>query len=126
MLLEFNFNVPEFKSQSSHNLSIAVARWNNGDIAALVAMFADDVAYCSPLVRTDEGSHWLQGSQEVAAHLLALRRQFERLEIAEVLMGAGFANLILRHDTGCISLLVEPDEDQRARRIIACHSAIPQ
>ncbi|MGE3246561.1 MAG: hypothetical protein AB7J19_09545, partial [Beijerinckiaceae bacterium] len=86
-------------------------------------LFSADVAYCSPLVAQPlSGSKWVQGSQEVADHLLALRRNFDRLELFEVLTGAGFTNLILRHNGGHISMLIEPDEKCQARRIIVCHS----
>ncbi len=110
------------QQDNGSKLSQAISCWNEGDIGALISMFSDDIAYCSPLVGKESGSNWIQGIEEVAAHLLSLRKQFDRLEISDVLRGAGFTNLILRHATGCISLLIEPDEELRARRIIACHS----
>ena len=112
-----NFQLP-----NEERIGIAVECWNNGDIGALTSMFADDVAYCSPLSNTSGGSYWLQGPQEVSAHFLAMKKQFHNIELVEVLAGAGFTNLLLRHDEGSISLLIEPDEERRARRIIACHS----
>jgi len=112
-----NFQLP-----NEERIGIAVECWNNGDIGALTSMFADDDAYCSPLSNTSGGSYWLQGPQEVSAHFLAMKKQFHNIELVEVLAGAGFTNLLLRHDEGSISLLIEPDEERRARRIIACHS----
>jgi hypothetical protein len=103
-------------------IGYAIERWNKGDVGALTAMFAEDVAYCSPLAGTENESYWLQGPQEVAEHFLSLRKDFEKIELVEVLAGAGFTNLLLRHAQGSISLLIEPDEQRRARRIIACHT----
>ena len=100
-----------------------IAAWNKGDVAGLLEWFSPDVAYCSPLAGDQpEDSKWLNGSQEVASHLLGLRKRFEQLEFGEVLYGAGFQNLLLRHAGGHISILIEPTEDCKARRIIVCHS----
>ena len=112
----------EIRVPDGGKIALAIDRWNQGDIGALTSMFADDVAYCSPLAGDDAGSFWLQGSQEVAEHFLSMRKQFKEIELVEVLAGAGFTNMLLRHPGGSISLLIEPDEHRRARRIIACHS----
>lgn len=100
-----------------------VAAWNRGDVPELLGWFAPDIAYCSPLAGDQpEESRWLQGSQEVAIHLLALRNRFEQLEFGDILYGAGFQTLLLKHNRGNISILIEPTDDCKARRIIICHS----
>jgi hypothetical protein len=101
----------------------AVALWNSGDVGTLVSLFSEDVAYCSPLI--DDGlseSAWVQGTHELASHLLGLRNRFGALTVADVLVGAGFTNLLLRHDDQLISMLIERDGSHRPRRIIVCHS----
>lgn len=103
------------------NLAEAVTRWNAGDIPGLLPWVADDVAYCSPLI-DESGSRWVQGSQELSSHLLTVHSRFAQLEIVEILHGAGFATIVLKHLAGRISMLIEPDENQKARRIIVCHS----
>lgn len=98
--------------------------WNSGDIAGYLAGLSDDVTYSSPLVAAgqENASQWLQGKEEVAAHLLGLHKQFPKLELVDVLVGAGFFTLLLRHQFGLMSMFIEPDDNKRARRIIFCHS----
>lgn len=101
----------------------AVALWNSGDVGTLVSLFSEDVAYCSPLIDGElSESAWVQGTQEVASHLLGLRNRFGELTVADVLVGAGFTNLLLRHEDQMISMLIERDGSHRPRRIIVCHS----
>jgi len=98
--------------------------WNSGDIAGFLTGLSDDVAYCSPLVSAgqENASKWIQGKEEVATHLLGLYKQFPKLELMDVLVGAGFFTLLLRHQFGLMSMHIEPDANKRARRIIFCHS----
>lgn len=90
-----------------------------------MSLFSEDVAYCSPMVADEAGSKWLQGTQEVAAHLLTLRARYAKLDLFDVMGGAGFLNLILDYGGGRISLLMELSDGQQARRVIVCHSTGP-
>ena len=110
--------------QTIETLADAVAVWNSGDVPSLLPWFTDDIAYCSPLI-DDNGSRWVQGSQELSSHLLGLRSRFAKLELVDTLHGAGFANVILSHPGGRISMLIELSENRKARRIIVCHSDAP-
>jgi len=101
----------------------ALRAWNAGDIGDLLTLYTEDVAFCSPLVRSapHNASHWLQGTQEVAEHLLAIHSRFKAVDGHEILQGAGFFTLLMTHASGQSALIVEPDADQRARRVIVCH-----
>lgn len=112
-------------SKLSEHVRAGIELWNEGNIPALLQLLAADVAFSSPRVEGADsgGSSWLQGRQEVAMHKLAMRKHFPRLELDEIHFGAGFATVMLRHDTGRLSLFVEPDEQMKARRIMVCHSA---
>ena len=115
--------LPNILSPDKERIKHAIEMWNAGDVGTLVSLFSEDVAYCSPLIDYEMSeSRWVQGAQEVAVHLLTLQKRFGKLELVDILIGAGFINLLLRHDEHLISMLIERDHENRARRIIVCHS----
>lgn len=96
--------------------------WNRGDIGRLLSHYSEDVALSSPYVVSQPGkSAWLQGREEVAEHKLAMRSKLPNIELIEVLSGAGFVTLLLNSGGRLFTMMLEPDDEARARRIIICH-----
>lgn len=105
--------------------------WNRGDLEAILAHYADDVALNSPLVaqRWGVADGWLRGKD-------ALRRNFAmglagtpgmRFDLVEVLLGQNAYCVLYKRETGkLVCDLVEPNAEGLACRVVACHGEGPQ
>ena len=109
-------------SQNINAVRSTIDAWNIGDIQELVGNCAEDVTYSSPLVQNQFPSKWVQGPEELSTHLAAMQDIIKKLEVVDILVGAGFYTVILRNGRRLMSVLIEPDDHNKARRIIVCHS----
>ena len=97
--------------------------WNAGDIARLVAHYAENVVLSSPLVSVEDsaGSKWIEGREEVARHKLRMWQAFPKLRLIDILSGAGYACALFDTGRSHLAMVMEPDQDGRPRRIMIFH-----
>ena len=102
--------------------------WNRRDLDAVMAHYADDVAFSSPTVvkRWGIADGWIRGKARLRENFQVGMNAAElRFELVDVLIGAAGSHCILyRRETGRLVIdLVEPDDEGRARRVVACYAA---
>jgi hypothetical protein len=100
--------------------------WNRGDLDAIVARYADEVALSSPAVvaRMGHADGWLHGKAAVRAYFeIGLRAPGLHFELIDVLFGVSAICMIFRRETGVtVSDLFELDDQDRVRRLLACYA----
>lgn len=99
--------------------------WNWGDLEAIMARYADDVALSSPAVITRMGRKdgRLHGKEEVREYFeIGLRVPGLHFELIDVLFGVNIICMIFRRETGVtVSDIFELDDQDRVKRLLACY-----
>jgi hypothetical protein len=99
--------------------------WNNRDLDAIMAHYADDVALSSPAViaRMGRVDGRLHGKAEVREYFAkGLQAPGLRFELVNVLFGVNVLCMIFRRETGVtVCDVFELDDHDRVVRLLACY-----
>ncbi|HEY1885956.1 MAG TPA: nuclear transport factor 2 family protein [Roseiarcus sp.] len=103
--------------------------WNRKDLDAVMAPYAENVAFSSPTVVKRRGiaDGWLHGSTRLRENF-AIGRAAEglRFDLVDVVIGVTSMCVIYRRETGqLVNDTVELDEQGKAIRVVACYGAKP-
>lgn len=101
------------------------AAWNARNLDAIMAYYADDVAFSSPtvLARWGHVDGWLHGKAELRENFtIGVAAPGLRFELVDVLLGVDMMCVIYRRENGVlVSDLVELNAQGLGRRVIACY-----
>jgi hypothetical protein len=103
--------------------------WNRKDLDAVMAHYAENVAFSSPTVvkRWGIADGWLRGSTRLRENFaIGIAAEGLRFDLVDVVIGVMSMCVIYRRETGqLISDTVELDEQGKAIRVVACYGAKP-
>lgn len=99
--------------------------WNGKDIEAIMALYAEEVAFNSPSVvaRWNIADGWIRGKALLRANFeKGLQTPGMHFDLVNVLTGLRSIAILYARETGALALdLVELDEDGQACRVVACY-----
>ena len=105
------------------------AAWNARDLDAIMAHYADDVAFSSPTVvaRWSHADGWLRGKAKLRENFaIGVKAPALRFELVDVLLGVDAMCVIYRRETGAlVSDLVEFNAHGHGLRVFACYGQSP-
>jgi hypothetical protein len=104
-------------------LSELIRHWNENDLTAMSAQLREDAALSSPFVLESSTSTWVQGRQEIVAHLKYVRSRYRSFEIMNVATDGAVYTLLLWDGQQYLTVIVEPEKSPLLiRRMIICKS----
>jgi len=99
--------------------------WNGKDIDAIMALYAEDVAFNSPSVvtRWNLPDGWIRGKAQLRANFeKGLQTPGMHFEVTNVLTGLRSIAILYARETGALALdLIELDEHGLILRVVACY-----
>jgi SnoaL-like domain len=103
--------------------------WNRKDLDAVMAHYADNVAFSSPTVvkRWGIADGWLHGGIRLRENFaIGIAVEGLRFDLIDVVIGVRSMCIVYRRETGqVVSDTVELDEQGKAARVVACYGAKP-
>jgi ketosteroid isomerase-like protein len=103
--------------------------WNRKDLDAVMAHYAENVAFSSPTVvkRWGIADGWLRGSRRLRENFaIGIAVEGLRFDLVDVVIGVASMCVMYRRETGqLVNDTVELDEQGRAIRIVACYGVKP-
>jgi hypothetical protein len=103
--------------------------WNRKDLDAVMAHYAENVAFSSPTVvrRLGIADGWLHGSTRLRENfVIGIAAERLRFDLVDVVVGVTSMCVIYRRETGqLVNDTVELDEQGKAIRVVACYGAKP-
>jgi hypothetical protein len=103
--------------------------WNHRDLDAVMAHYAEDVAFSSPTVarRWGKADGWLYGRARLRENFaIGIAADGLDFDLIDVVTGVMSMCIIYRRETGLlVTDTVEFDEGGKARRVVACYGTKP-
>jgi ketosteroid isomerase-like protein len=103
--------------------------WNRRDLDAVMAHYAETIAFSSPTVvkRWGVADGWLHGSARLRENFaIGMAVEGLRFDLVDVVIGVTSMCVIYRRETGqLVADTVEFDEQGKAVRVVACYGAKP-
>jgi hypothetical protein len=100
----------------------SIQYWNAKNIDAMAARFRDDAVLSSPFA-PESSSTWIQGKEDIIAHLKMVRDRYEHFRIVDVATTASFYTILLSNGEEYLTIIIEPDQPSLlVRRMIICKS----
>jgi ketosteroid isomerase-like protein len=103
--------------------------WNRKDLDAVMAHYAENVAFSSPTVvkRWGIADGWLRGSRRLRENFaIGIAVEGLRFDLVDVVIGVASMCVMYRRETGqLVNDTVELDEQGKAIRVVACYGAKP-
>jgi ketosteroid isomerase-like protein len=103
--------------------------WNRKDLDAVMAHYAENVAFSSPTVvkRWSIVDGWLHGTTRLRENFaIGMAVEGLRFDLVDVVIGVTLMCVIYRRETGqLVSDTVELDEQGKAIRVVTCYGAKP-
>jgi ketosteroid isomerase-like protein len=103
--------------------------WNRRDLDAIMDHYSDDVEFSSPTVikRWGIADGWLRGKAKVRENFaIGVKASNLRFELVDVLLGVNSMCVVYRRESGAlVTDLVELDDQDKGRRVIACYGSLP-
>jgi ketosteroid isomerase-like protein len=104
--------------------------WNRRDLDRIMHHYADEVEFSSPTVikRWGIADGRLRGKAKVRENFaIGLKAANLRFELVDVLLGVNSMCIVYRRESGAlVTDLVELDENNKSRRVIACYGSPQQ
>jgi hypothetical protein len=101
----------------------SIQHWNKRNIDAMAARFRDDAVLSSPFALERSSSTWIQGKEEVIAHLKMVRSRYEHFRVVDVATNTSFYTILLSDGEAYLTIIIEPDQTSLLiRRMIICKS----
>src|ERR1700744_1896293 len=88
----------------------SIQHWNSKNIDAMAARFRDDAVLSSPFALERSSSTWMQGKEEVIAHLKTVRSRYEHFRVVDVATNSSFYTILLSDGKAYLTIIIEPDE----------------
>ena len=103
--------------------------WNRKDLDAVMAHYAENVAFSSPTVvkRWGIADGWLHGSTRLRENFaIGIAVEGLRFDLVDVVIGVMSMCVIYRRETGqLVNDTVEFDKQGKAIRVVSCYGAKP-
>lgn len=103
--------------------------WNRKDLDAVMAHYAETVAFSSPTVvkRWGIADGWLHGRARLRENFaIGIAAEGLRFDLVDVVIGVTSMCVIYRRESGqLVNDTVELDEQGKAIRVVACYGAKP-
>jgi hypothetical protein len=101
----------------------SIQNWNKKNIDAMAARFRDDAVLSSPFALEHSSSTWIQGKDEIIAHLKIVRSRYEHFGVVDVATDSSFYTILLSDGKQYLTIIIEPDETSLLiRRMTICKS----
>ncbi|MDQ1422331.1 MAG: hypothetical protein QOJ52_4293 [Acidimicrobiaceae bacterium] len=101
----------------------SIQHWNEKNIDAMAARFRDDAVLSSPFAQENSASTWIQGKDEIIAHLKLVRARYERFKVVDVATDTSFYTILLSDGREYLTIIIEPEQPSALiRRMIICKS----
>lgn len=103
--------------------------WNRKDLDAVMAHYAENVAFSSPTVvkRWGIADGWLHGRTRLRENFaIGIAAEGLRFDLVDVVIGVKSMCVMYRRETGqLVNDTVEFDDQGKAIRVVACYGAKP-
>jgi ketosteroid isomerase-like protein len=103
--------------------------WNRKDLDAVMAHYAENVAFSSPTVvkRWGIADGWLRGSTRLRENFaIGIAVEGLRFDLVDVVIGVASMCVMYRRETGqLVNDTIELDQHGKAIRVVACYGAKP-